>query len=35
MIIDSAYFLNHALKEGKNILVEGANGTMLDIDHGS
>lgn len=23
------------MKDGKNILVEGANGTMLDIDHGS
>lgn len=34
-IIDSAYFLNQALKENKKILIEGANGTLLDIDHGT
>jgi adenylosuccinate synthase len=34
-IIDSSYYLNNALKEGKTILVEGANGALLDIDHGT
>ncbi|RMF06275.1 adenylosuccinate synthase [Candidatus Woesearchaeota archaeon] len=28
-------FLNHAIKNGKKILAEGAQGTMLDIDHGT
>jgi len=27
--------LNHALDEGKSVLFEGAQGTMLDIDHGT
>lgn len=35
MIVDSAYYLNQALKTGKKILVEGANGAMLDVDHGT
>jgi len=33
--INSEYFLNNALKEGKKVLAEGAQGTMLDIDFGS
>jgi adenylosuccinate synthase len=33
--IDSEHFINKALLEGKNILAEGAQGTMLDIDFGS
>ncbi len=33
--IDSDYYINEALKAGKKILVEGAQGTMLDIDFGS
>ncbi|NOY51988.1 MAG: adenylosuccinate synthase [Chlorobi bacterium] len=33
--INSEYFLNNALAEGKKILAEGAQGTMLDIDFGS
>lgn len=35
MIVDSAYFLNNALDKGKKVLVEGANGALLDIDHGT
>jgi adenylosuccinate synthase len=34
-LIDSEYFLNKALSEGKTILAEGAQGTMLDIDFGT
>ncbi|MDX2414806.1 MAG: adenylosuccinate synthase [Bacteroidales bacterium] len=34
-IINSEYFLNNKLKEGKKILAEGAQGTLLDIDFGS
>lgn len=33
--INSEYFLNDALKNGKKILAEGAQGSMLDIDFGS
>lgn len=33
--IESEYFLNNALDEGKNILAEGAQGTLLDVDFGS
>lgn len=33
--IDSEIYLNNALKEGKKILAEGAQGTMLDIDFGT
>ena len=33
--IDSEYYLNEALSKGKNILAEGAQGTMLDIDFGT
>lgn len=32
---DSEYFLNRALAEGKKILAEGAQGTMLDVDFGA
>jgi adenylosuccinate synthase len=34
-LIDSEYFLNEKLAEGKSILAEGAQGSMLDIDFGS
>lgn len=35
MIGDTAHLLNWALREGKNVLFEGAQGTMLDLDHGT
>ena len=34
-LIDSEYELNGMLAEGKTILAEGAQGTMLDVDFGS
>ncbi len=34
-LIDSEHFVNNALKAGKKVLAEGAQGTMLDIDFGS
>ncbi len=34
-IIDSETFLNKALDEGKSVLAEGAQGTLLDVDFGS
>jgi adenylosuccinate synthase len=33
--VDSEHYLNDALKSGKRILAEGAQGTMLDIDFGT
>jgi adenylosuccinate synthase len=33
--IDSAEFLNISIDEGKRVLFEGAQGTMLDVDHGT
>lgn len=33
--IDSENYINQALKEGKTVIAEGAQGTMLDIDFGS
>ncbi|EGR29579.1 hypothetical protein IMG5_152900 [Ichthyophthirius multifiliis] len=35
MIVDSVYLLNKQMKEGKKILVEGANACLLDIDFGT
>ena len=35
MVCDTAYLLGQARREGKRILFEGAQGTMLDIDHGT
>lgn len=32
---DTKKFLNDSIKSGKKILIEGANGSMLDIDHGT
>jgi adenylosuccinate synthase len=34
-LIDSEHRINHLLQEGKSVLAEGAQGTMLDIDFGS
>ena len=31
---DTVSFLHHSIRQGKKILVEGANATMLDIDFG-
>ena len=33
--VDSEHFVNRLLAEGKSILCEGAQGTMLDVDFGS
>lgn len=34
-LIDSEHTINHFLQEGKSVLAEGAQGTMLDVDFGS
>ncbi len=35
MVCDTAILLNEAIRTGKTVLFEGAQGTMLDIDHGT
>ena len=32
---DTSLFISNSIKENKNILFEGAQGTLLDIDHGT
>ncbi len=34
-VCDTAALLNQAIAEGKSVVFEGAQGTMLDIDHGT
>src|SRR3954470_20940446 len=35
MVADTSLVLNQALDEGKTVLFEGAQATMLDVDHGT
>jgi adenylosuccinate synthase len=35
MILNTGYYLNEEHKKGKNIILEGAQGFALDIDHGT
>jgi adenylosuccinate synthase len=34
-ITDTTHFMNRAAREGKSILIEGAQATLLDVDHGT
>ncbi len=34
-VTDTALYLNQALKAGKRIIAEGAQGALLDVDHGT
>jgi len=34
-IADTSFLINEALNQGKNVLFEGAQGTFLDLDHGT
>lgn len=34
-LVDAEYYINDALNEGKKVLAEGAQGSMLDIDFGT
>jgi adenylosuccinate synthase len=34
-VTDTAVLLNHAIDEGQNVMFEGAQGALLDIDHGT
>ena len=35
MVCDTAQLLNEAIRAGKRVLFEGAQGSMLDVDHGT
>jgi adenylosuccinate synthase len=35
LVADTALLLHHALLDGKNVLLEGGQATMLDLDHGT
>ncbi len=35
LVTDTASLLNQAIRDGKRILFEGAQGAMLDVDHGT
>jgi adenylosuccinate synthase len=35
LVVDSASLVNRFLREGKSVLFEGAQATLLDIDHGT
>jgi adenylosuccinate synthase len=35
MVCDTARLVNEAMRDGRNVLFEGAQGTMLDVDHGT
>ncbi len=35
MVCDTSLLLNNAIRDGKTVMFEGAQGTMLDIDHGT
>ena len=34
-VVDTSLFLNDQIRRGKRVLFEGAQGTLLDIDHGT
>ncbi|OYU96817.1 MAG: adenylosuccinate synthase [Bacteroidetes bacterium B1(2017)] len=34
-IVNTEYYVNHLISQGKKVLAEGAQGTLLDIDFGS
>ncbi len=34
-VIDTSLYINQAIDDGKKVIMEGAQGTMLDVDHGT
>ncbi|MFP4370575.1 MAG: adenylosuccinate synthase [Candidatus Kapaibacterium sp.] len=34
-VTDTTYYLNEAINNGKKVVVEGAQGALLDVDHGT
>jgi len=35
MLVDSQFLVERALRDGKKVVLEGAQGTLLDVDHGT
>ncbi|MBS2013413.1 MAG: adenylosuccinate synthase [Deltaproteobacteria bacterium] len=35
MLVDTQFLTERALREGKKVVLEGAQGTLLDVDHGT
>src|SRR5205807_4562593 len=35
LVCDTSVLLNKMIREGKRVLFEGAQGTLLDVDHGT
>jgi adenylosuccinate synthase len=35
LVVDASFYLDRALAAGRRVLFEGAQGTMLDVDHGT
>lgn len=35
MIVDTTFYIESEMNKGKTVLIEGANGMMLDVDHGT
>lgn len=35
LVVDTVFYLHNAFKQGKNVLIEGANAALLDIDFGT
>src|SRR5207342_2112447 len=35
MVADTSLLVDHALRDGRRVLFEGAQGTLLDLDHGT
>jgi adenylosuccinate synthase len=35
MIADTSLLVDHALRDGRHVLLDGAHGTLLDLDHGT
>ena len=35
LIVDTGFYLQRVLKDGKSVLAEGANAALLDLDHGT
>jgi adenylosuccinate synthase len=34
-VTDTSYYLNAAIRDGKHLILEGAQGALLDVDHGT
>ena len=35
MVVDTGYYIQQAIRDGRRVLAEGANAALLDLDHGT